>query len=177
MTNDSKKSSSSDRLGRGMIYFAWIIALGFASWMFSHWLVSQHNPNRILKTVSTAGMKEVTLQRNRYGHYLASGKINSSPVEFMLDTGATTVVVPGNVATDLRLKKGVPVSVITANGTVTAYLTRLDKVELGGITLRNVKANISPQMEGGQVLLGMSFLKHLEFTQRGDTLILKQSSQ
>jgi aspartyl protease family protein len=32
-------------------------------------------------------------------------------------------------------------------------------------------------MDGNEVLLGMSFLKHLEFTQRGDTLILKQLPQ
>ncbi len=95
----------------------------------------------------------------------------------MLDTGATTVSVPAAVAHRLGLKRGPPVLSNTANGTITTYLTRLASVSVGDITLHNVKANINPHMGGNEVLLGMSFLKHLEFTQRGDTLTLKQLPQ
>ncbi len=45
---------------------------------------------------------------------------------------------------------------------------------MGNIELRDVPAGIAPGMGMDQVLLGMSFLKHIEFTQRGDTLILRQ---
>jgi aspartyl protease family protein len=40
--------------------------------------------------------------------------------------------------------------------------------------LQQVRASINPNMQGNEVLLGMSFLKHLEFTQRGDSLTLRQ---
>ncbi len=51
---------------------------------------------------------------------------------------------------------------------------QLDSVGVGGIEQYHVSAAISPGLEGDEVLLGMSFLKHIEFTQRGDTLILRQ---
>ena len=50
----------------------------------------------------------------------------------------------------------------------------LDEVSLGGITLNRVRASINPNMPQGEVLLGMSFLKHVEFSQRGDTLTIRQ---
>lgn len=162
------------RLGKGMIYVAWLLALGLLTWIFSGWLDAERNPNRHVKSVVADGMPVVVLERNRYGHYSATGQINGHDVEFMLDTGATTVSIPASVATRLRLKRGPAVSVSTANGTVTTYLTRLESVKLGDIELHNVKANINPHTESNEVLLGMSFLKHLEFTQRGGTLVLKQ---
>ena len=44
----------------------------------------------------------------------------------------------------------------------------------GDISLQNVRATINPGYKSNQILLGMSFLKHLEFSQRGDTLTLRQ---
>ncbi|MCH6582775.1 MAG: TIGR02281 family clan AA aspartic protease [Proteobacteria bacterium] len=173
----SPRSGAQYRMGRGMIYVAWLLALGLVTWLFSGWLDTQRNPNRHVKSVIEDGMYAVTLERNRYGHYNANGLINGREVEFMLDTGATTVSVPAAVAQRLGLKRGPPVLSSTANGTITTYLTRLASVSVGDITLHNVKANINPHMGGNEVLLGMSFLKHLEFTQRGDTLILKQLPQ
>ena len=61
----------------------------------------------------------------------------------------------------------------TANGRVKITLTEIATLTLGGITLQNVAANINPGMQGEQILLGMSALKQLEFTQRGETLILR----
>ncbi|MES9980412.1 MAG: TIGR02281 family clan AA aspartic protease, partial [Candidatus Thiodiazotropha sp. 6PLUC5] len=40
----------------------------------------------------------------------------------------------------------------------------------GPITMRNVKASILPNMPEREVLLGMSFLKHLKLSQQGDEL-------
>ena len=157
-----------------MIYVAWLLALGLLTWIFSGWLDTQRNPNRQVRSVVENGMYAVSLERNRYGHYHANGLINGREVEFLLDTGATTVSVPATVAQRLDLKQGPPVLSTTANGTITTYLTRLASVSVGDITLHDVSANINPHMEGDEVLLGMSFLKHLEFTQRGNTLILKQ---
>jgi len=119
-------------------------------------------------------VRELTLQRNRFGHYVASGNINDTPVVFLLDTGASDVSVPENLARQIGLKRGRPMMYQTANGTITVFATRLDKVDLGGIVLRQVRASINPNMQGNEVLLGMSFLKHLEFSQRGNTLVLRQ---
>ena len=51
------------------------------------------------------------------------------------------------------------------------------RLQLGDIQLREVAALITPGMEGHEVLLGMSALKQLEFTQKGGTLVLRQSTR
>jgi aspartyl protease family protein len=50
----------------------------------------------------------------------------------------------------------------------------LEKVSIGDISLEGVRASINPNVRDMDILLGMSFLKNLEFTQRGNTLILRQ---
>jgi aspartyl protease family protein len=68
------------------------------------------------------------------------------------------------------------VDIQTANGRATAYATRLDSLQLGEIEVRDVRAHISPSMDGEEVLLGMSVLKQLDFNQQGDTLTLRLRS-
>lgn len=167
--------TTQQRLGKGMIYAAWLLALALLAWFFSAWLDIRQNPNRSLQTAVSGDKHVVTLVRNPYGHYRASGYINNREVEFMVDTGATTVAVPASLEAQLGLQRGVPIEVRTANGTAGAFLTRLDSVRLGAIELHDVRATINPSLDGNEVLLGMSFLKQLEFTQRGDSLILSQS--
>ena len=48
----------------------------------------------------------VTLKRNRAGHFEAPGQINGEPVTFLLDTGATYVAVPSELAKRLSLAPG-----------------------------------------------------------------------
>lgn len=161
-----------------MLIAGWVVGLALLSLLFSGVLERQHNPNQQLNMrVGANGVREVVLQRNRDGHYVASGHINSGKVEFMLDTGASDVSIPGNIADSLGLKRGQPATYSTANGYITSYLTRIASLDLGGIELHDVRASINPHMDGDTILLGMSFLKHLEFTQRGDTLIIRQYPQ
>ncbi|HSJ49577.1 MAG TPA: retroviral-like aspartic protease family protein, partial [Gammaproteobacteria bacterium] len=54
------------------------------------------------------------------------------------------------------------------------HATRLDELRIGDIVLRDVRASINPAVDDIGILLGMSVLKQLEFTQRGDILILRQ---
>jgi aspartyl protease family protein len=62
----------------------------------------------------------------------------------------------------------------TANGMVETWGTRLDSVALGGLVVRNVRAAVLPNMPGNDVLLGMSYLRHFEIIQRGDTLTVRR---
>jgi len=145
-------NESPQRLGKGMIYVAWLLLLGLLFLFFNHFLKKQDNPNQEpITQYQQDGTREVRLRRSPSGHYVASGMINGQPVVFLLDTGATVVSIPDHVARRLNLERGTPMLASTANGTIT-------------------------HMQSDEILLGMSFLKHLEFTQRGDTLILRQSS-
>jgi len=157
-----------------MVFAAWIGVAALLTWFFSDYLDSQWNPNRSVVSRATVGEKtEVVLQRNRYGHYVASGLINGHQVVFLLDTGATHVSVPERIAAEIGLQRGAPMQVSTANGVTTVYSTLLREVQLGNIVLQNVRADINPHFEEDEILLGMAFLKHLEFTQSGDTLVLR----
>lgn len=160
------------RMGVGMMVLAWLVALGLGVFLFSDVLDRQVNPNRDLQADAEA--REVVLKRNKYGHYVASGTINGQPVVFMLDTGATGVAIPEKIARQLGLRGGRAVQTQTANGRAVSYAVTLDRVGLGSIELHEVRAAIAPGLQTEQVLLGMSFLKHIEFTQRGNTLILRQ---
>jgi aspartyl protease family protein len=153
----------------------WVALIGVIALLMQNWLNKRYNPNsNPVLTGSGNGNQELVLQRNSYGHYVASGSINGHTAVFMLDTGATDVVVPAGVADDLKLERGYPIAVRTANGTVTVYTTNLRQVTLGPIELYDVRASINPHMQDDEVLLGMSFLKHLRLTQIDDQLILGQ---
>ena len=113
-------------MGLGMMVMAWVVLLGLGALFFGDVLERQFNPNQSLETrVGAEGAREVVLQRNRFGHYVTSGTINGQPVTFMLDTGATGVAVPLDVAQRLRLQRGRPYPTQTANGVVTSYATTL----------------------------------------------------
>lgn len=113
----------------------------------------------------------VVLQRRRDSHFGADGEINGQSVKFMVDTGATDVAISDEVARLLGLEFGPRIDVMTAGGPVTGWVTRLDSVTLGVLTLRNVRATISPGL-GEECLLGMSFLSNFSIVQDGDTLVI-----
>ncbi len=162
------------RIGKLMLYIGWIIVLAGLAAFFSNWEKNQYNPNRKVEGSIDGAKRTVQLQRNRHGHYLTNGKVNTKPVTFMLDTGATNVAVPANLAADLGLKRGSPHRVMTANGVAKAYHTEISQLEIGTIVLRDVRASITPGMLGEEILLGMSALKQLDFSQNGKTLTLTQ---
>jgi len=164
-----------DRLGKIMAYITWFLVLGGLTLFFNNWLEKQHNPNQdVNSAITSEGVKEVQLTRNRAGHYVATGLLNTEPVDFLLDTGASDIALPTAIAQKLNLSKGQPIIYRTANGSVVGYMTTIKRVKLGDIEVFDVAAGINPGLEENFVLLGMSFLKQLEFTQRGKTLTIRQ---
>lgn len=161
-------------MGKGMTIAAWLVALALLTWYFSGMEKRRANPNQILEGTLTDLGTEVTLQRNRWGHYVASGEINGVPVTFMVDTGASMVAIPLALQDKLGLDRGMGLPVTTANGQTTAYHTRIDTLTLGPLSFHDVRAGLTAGMEGDQILLGMSVLSDISFTQQGDQLILRQ---
>jgi aspartyl protease family protein len=149
-----------------MIVGAWVLFLVLLTMLFSGWLERQSNPNRTLVVVNDpSGELVVRLQRNRAGHYLAPGMVNAEAVNFILDTGATKVALPQEVASRAGLKRGLRSQSMTASGVVDVWLTNVDSLRLGPFEMEDVPAVIIPDMPGDEVLLGMSFLKHLKLEQ------------
>ena len=159
-----------------MLFIAIIIGMAMMTWFFAGVEERQNNPNTNPVSLIGEDNIEVPLQRNRFGHYLVKGQINDSPVAFLLDTGATDVVVPEETAKRLNLPYGRRGQAMTANGRVTIYRTRITELQVGKIKLYEVDASINPHMSEGAILLGMSALSKIEFTQSGSTLTLRQKS-
>ena len=171
MTSENRELK---QLGNKFIFAMWTMLIIMVFFLFDNLLESDRNPNRQVDFQKIGHQNVVTLKRNRYGHYVTRGQINNHPVTFMLDTGASDISIPDKTAKKLKLKYGPEQEYHTANGTIVANLTTLKSVSIGNIKLENIRASINPEMDNDEILLGMSFLKYIEFTQRGDTLILRQ---
>jgi len=163
------------RAGKVLMIVAWAAGLFLATRFLGQWEAHERNPNTQVQSSHGDGFIEVRLLGNGQGHFVVDGAINGQVVHFMLDTGATDVAIPEALAKDLNLQRGSPVVLSTANGRTEGYRTRLGTLQLGDIRLQNVRALVVPGLDGQTVLLGMSALKQLEFTQRGGTMLLRQN--
>lgn len=161
------------RSGFVMMLLFWALFIATGTWWFHGYLEAQRNPNsHLINAVSGQG-EPVTLERNRSGHFMATGRINGEPVEFLLDTGATYVAVPDGMAQRLGLESTGSTWFNTANGRVRGDLTTIDEVSLGGFSAREVGGSISPGLEGEVALLGMSFLNRFHIEIRGNRMVLQ----
>jgi aspartyl protease family protein len=106
----------------------------------------------------------VTFRGGRGGHFQVTANINGADVLTIFDTGASAVVLTSDDARkagiDLaNLRFNVPVS--TANGTGSAASVILDRVVIGGIERRGIRAFVAEAEALETSLLGMSFLETL----------------
>jgi aspartyl protease family protein len=113
------------------------------------------------------------LATDNRGHYVAQGSVNGNATRFLVDTGATMVVLSANEAKRLGVAyEQAPKSMVTtANGTVPYRVVKLDRVKVGDVELTNVDAGIIDGYDGPN-LLGMSFLSRTEVTRDGVSMVL-----
>ena len=109
--------------------------------------------------------------------FKTTGSINGYTVNFLVDTGASSIALNSNMAKRLGLQyklKGDPTIVTTASGSVSAYSINLDRVKVGEIMLRNVAAVVIDGSEPSTPLLGMSYLGRLNIVNEGQVMKLEQ---
>ncbi len=110
------------------------------------------------------------------GMYTVIGSINGFPVRFLVDTGATAIAMNAAEAKRLGIDYrvvGKPGMASTASGVVKSYGVMLDRVKVGDIQLRNVRAGVIDGSHPRHVLLGMTFLSRVEMARQGQLLELK----
>src|SRR5690606_39858264 len=89
MERAPEKQTAGRRAGRVMLVLAWGAGILLATRFFADWEESRYNPNRQPVSVVQGDHIEVLLEGNVQGHFVADGRINGTPVTFLLDTGAT----------------------------------------------------------------------------------------
>lgn len=167
---------ATNKISRIFVWITWLLILATLGFGFNEFLEDKYNPNQKPQSYQENDINVVILERSGYGHYVTAGKINQKPVTFMLDTGATNVSIPEQVANNLNLEKMRSYYVQTANGRAKVYQTQLSQLSIGDILLYNVDAHINPNMNSDEILLGMSALKQVEFSQKGKYLTLIQTN-
>lgn len=160
---------------RALVPIAVTFAVLFAIlyWTLGGLVERRQSPNAEIP-VGAGGPQRIELVANPAGQFVVPGEINGRKVDFLVDTGASHVAVPARLAREVGLERGAESRVQTASGSARAYYTTIDRVAVGGIVRRNVRGSIVPSMPGNHALLGMSFLRGIEFRQTGDRLVLEQ---
>ena len=128
-----------------------------------------------VRVESGASRTAVYLTADSQGQFHAPGSVNGVQMRFFVDTGASFVSLGGGDAlrAGINLTQAQPASLQTANGVVRAWRVKLDTVQVGDVTLRNVDG-IVHGTDMPFVLLGMSFLNRMEMRRDGNTMVLRQ---
>jgi aspartyl protease family protein len=142
------------------LFFLMIVLFNFSQRSDEAQVIVEHN--------------RLVINADNKGHYVLNGMLNNMQVKFLIDTGATSLAIPEEIASKLKLVKRYPVTIGTASGQSQAYLTRVKHVKLGTIEMKNVKAIILPDKKSNFVLLGMNVLKELSMTIRNNQLIIER---
>jgi len=126
---------------------------------------------------SAPAAQEYHIYRDARGMYRTVGSINGLTVKFLVDTGASAIAMNAEQARRLGidyLVEGNSTFVTTASDVIRAYQVKLEVVRIGAIERRNVDALVMEGVQPDEVLLGMSFMGHLEMSNEGNRLILRR---
>jgi len=134
--------------------------------------------NRVSGGYQPVEQTQVVLASDRLGQYKVRGAINDQFTNFLVDTGASVVVLSSDLAAELNIdyaagRKG---AVQTAQGQASSYFVVLDELVIGGIIAYNVQAAV---IEGGfpqLPLLGMSFLRQVSMQEAAGVLTLTKAN-
>lgn len=122
-----------------------------------------------------ASSGRIVLSADTGGHFLSLGSINGRSVQFLVDTGASSVSLGIDDAKRIGLdyRAGQPVRMNTANGVTQGWRLNLDSVRLGDVEVFQVDAVVTPQAMPF-VLLGNSYLTRFQMKRDNDQLTLER---
>lgn len=114
---------------------------------------------------------------NRNNMFLTNGKINGKSADFIVDTGASVVAITRPDADRLRIPylDGAPAQVSTAADIRNAWHIKLNSVSVGSIKVYQVDAVVIDTNHKQHILLGMSFLNRVKFSQEQGMVVLESA--
>jgi aspartyl protease family protein len=126
----------------------------------------------------TTSGRSLILDADRQGHFKTEARVEGRFVNFLVDTGASVVVLRETDAARVGIRpmpRDYTALISTANGKIKAAPAKLDRVEVGGITVFDVPALVLPDEALGENLLGTSFLSRLKrYEYANGRLVLEQ---
>ncbi len=124
-------------------------------------------------TASAGRGTRITITESGGGHFMTAGQINGKAVQFMVDTGATSIAmsVADAERAGIKYKDGQPVRMSTANGVTQGYRIKLNSVRVGDVEVFDVDAVVTPQPMPF-LLLGNSFLSRFQMKRDNNLMTL-----
>lgn len=125
-------------------------------------------------TAGSSGAR-IVMSADSGGHFVGQGTINSRPMQYLVDTGATSIGIGVSDAERMGLdyKRGNPVEVATANGVARGWRIRLSSVRVNDVEVREVDAIVTPYAMPF-VLLGNSYLTRFQMTRTNEQMVLEK---
>ena len=125
---------------------------------------------------SAPSKQQISIARGLGGHYWVAGSVDGHPMQFLVDTGATSLAINEQDAKRLGLDyrvKGRPMLANTANGTAKGWKLSVDRVKIGSLEVLGVDTVVLEGDALGEALLGMSFLSRVRWREEQGVLVLE----
>ncbi|WP_206613523.1 retropepsin-like aspartic protease family protein [Parahaliea mediterranea] len=131
---------------------------------------------RITGSYQAPTERVVSIPRDAHLQYRTTAHLNGRSMQVIVDTGANVVAMNSDHARRLGVDVagGQPTRMETASGVARAWTVTLHSVDVGGIRVDNVQAVVA---EGGfprDILLGMTYLRHVSLSEEGGVLSLRR---
>ena len=116
----------------------------------------------------------LVIPRGSDGHFHVAGSINGQPVRFLVDTGASLVVVTEALAQRAGLAGGRAAQFQTAHGVRQGRVVQAQSVEVQSFVVTGLTVGVGYSGENVEsALLGQNFLQHFEVQLQRDRMVLR----
>jgi aspartyl protease family protein len=133
-----------------------------------------HLSDRISASFERPEKVQVLINMASNRQYITAGSINGRPVRYLVDTGANVVAINASTAKMLGLsaEDGIKVNASTASDDLQVTMVMIKEMVVGEITRNNVQAVIIDGDNPKDILLGMSFLQHVDISEKAGLMVL-----
>jgi aspartyl protease family protein len=160
------KSASPAKAGLLPIIIVWCVVIGLLYALLSHY----QKP----KQAQVQANGDLVINRSLDGHFYVKGTVNGIETKFLVDTGASLVIVSEEFAQKALIRGGVSTTFHTANGDLPGRVVDNIGVSIGPVTVNRVRVGVGLRTNGdADALLGQSFLSKFDITMGKNQLVLR----